>query len=580
MASFTLPNTPFPEGTVVSAYDAEGYASFPAVPPGSPAATATVTGGVLTFSGLANHGVYFAAANVGGVWQNRRFSVGENGPPPSLDQIDYANVAAGYALVPNADESGFEFFNIGMSKARPMPTEDADRDTENLQESFGNESPNEVLLGAGDYRPADTLVTQGRKKISGAGQGVSTITLEDHSDCDLITTAGYGAESVPDLEISGLTLNGNRANNAAGSGIVSDGQRMHLRRLVVAHFVTDAINHKMSEEGDIAEGGVDSTMDYVIAGDVGRYGIYCNAHDTSQRNCQAIQCTDTGFYWAANGYAHTCHAFNLNSASGTATKTGFNFAAADVHCVDCTAEGSTLRQVLIAANSIQWWGGELFNSADAPDANLFEINGGTSPLLAYANCHDFGAGGAINFITPGQGAMIFLRDFKNGAEAVVGSPHDEISWDTTLGGTTLIGTGAHFKRKQYTFQKSPPGVTVPVRTLVVQEENGRLQFLDAGDVWRDFQMNAKETVASAATISFSTRASLMELTGTAQVKKINPTYAGHRIVVWFTSTAKLLDEAAEGNLKLKENLEGAGPRMVPLVCDGTNWRQEAPMVAL
>lgn len=115
MSSFIFPNTPFPTGTSVSAYDAQGYSTFPAGgPPGSPVATATVTAGSLTLTGLTNHHDYFAAAKVSGQWKAVRFSVGDNGPPPRVTDIDYANVAPGAALVVNADESGFVFAGAGV----------------------------------------------------------------------------------------------------------------------------------------------------------------------------------------------------------------------------------------------------------------------------------------------------------------------------------------------------------------------------------------------------------------------------------------------------------------------------------
>ena len=114
MASFTLNNTPFPDGTSVSAYDATGYATFPAFgPPGSAIATASVSAGSLTFTGLTNHTSYFAAAKVGGVWHSWRFTPGEDAPPPSVpDDIDYAGLSAGQALVVNEDGDGYEFATV------------------------------------------------------------------------------------------------------------------------------------------------------------------------------------------------------------------------------------------------------------------------------------------------------------------------------------------------------------------------------------------------------------------------------------------------------------------------------------
>lgn len=116
MPSFTLPNTPFPTGTSVSAYDAQGYSTFPAVPPGKPIATATVTGGSLTFTGLTDGVSYFAAAQVGGVWKGIAFHVGADGPPPGIpEDISYAGVAAGKALVVNESGDGYEFVSPALA---------------------------------------------------------------------------------------------------------------------------------------------------------------------------------------------------------------------------------------------------------------------------------------------------------------------------------------------------------------------------------------------------------------------------------------------------------------------------------
>lgn len=116
MASFTLPNMPFPEGTEASVYDARGYASAPVTPPGSPVTSATVTDGSLTFTGLTNHVPYFAFALVEGMWRSQRFTPGENGPPPRLpDGLDYAEIAPGKAVAVNDDESGFEFVEMALA---------------------------------------------------------------------------------------------------------------------------------------------------------------------------------------------------------------------------------------------------------------------------------------------------------------------------------------------------------------------------------------------------------------------------------------------------------------------------------
>lgn len=117
MASYTLKNTPFPNGTSVGAYSARGYVSFPGGgPPGSAVATATVTAGKLEFTGLTDHTPYFAAAEVGGKWKSWRFIPGEDGPPPDFtDDIDSADLEPGRVLVVNEAEDGYEFVDLSLA---------------------------------------------------------------------------------------------------------------------------------------------------------------------------------------------------------------------------------------------------------------------------------------------------------------------------------------------------------------------------------------------------------------------------------------------------------------------------------
>lgn len=114
MPSFTLPNTPFPTGTSVSAYDAAGYSTFPSIPPGKPIDTATVTGGSLIFTGLTDGVSYFAAAKLSSGWKAIRFNVGADGPPPGIpEDISYAGLSAGQALAVNETGDGYEFVDVG-----------------------------------------------------------------------------------------------------------------------------------------------------------------------------------------------------------------------------------------------------------------------------------------------------------------------------------------------------------------------------------------------------------------------------------------------------------------------------------
>lgn len=85
------------------------------------------------------------------------------------------------------------------------------------------------------------------------------------------------------------------------------------------------------------------------------------------------------------------------------------------------------------------------------------------------------------------------------------------------------------------------------------------------------------TVASANTITINNKAGLIKISGAAEVKKINPTHAGHICAFVTTETAKFVDGE---NLKLTATTAaGTADDAIMLVCDGTNWYQIAPLQA-
>lgn len=79
---------------------------------------------------------------------------------------------------------------------------------------------------------------------------------------------------------------------------------------------------------------------------------------------------------------------------------------------------------------------------------------------------------------------------------------------------------------------------------------------------------ASEEVASANPMAVSRNSTLIKVSGTAEIKKITATAAGHVIVLVFLSTAKLVDGE---NLKLKEAFTATADDTVTLICDGVNW---------
>lgn len=223
MSAFTLQNTPFPEGTSVSAYDAQGYSTFPTGgPPGTPVATATVTGGALTFTtGLTDHRSYFAAAFVSGQWANWRFTPGENGPAPRIpDAVDYAGFGAGRSLVVKDDESGFEF----KDKGGPDFTFEefgavGDDETDNTAamqralDAIHALGGGTVIFGDDGIFRHGELVAYDNTTVDGPGLGAVSKRLDESDDAYLWRNANTGAGN-DNITLRGFAIDGNKANIA------------------------------------------------------------------------------------------------------------------------------------------------------------------------------------------------------------------------------------------------------------------------------------------------------------------------------------------------------------------------------
>lgn len=87
-----------------------------------------------------------------------------------------------------------------------------------------------------------------------------------------------------------------------------------------------------------------------------------------------------------------------------------------------------------------------------------------------------------------------------------------------------------------------------------------------------FLQLAGAAVASAGTITVSKATTLVEITGTTGITKINATAKGHLIVLKFAGILTVTDGE---NLKLKENFVTSADDTLTLICDGTNWYEIA-----
>lgn len=235
MASFTLSNVPWPTGTSVSAYSAQGYSTFPAGgPPGNPVATASVSGTTLTFTGLTNHTPYFAAAQVGGVWVNRRFQPGENGPPPRIpEEIDFAEIGAGKVLAVKEDESGYEFTddpqelstNVAVLKEAPINVEYPEYGADGTRATYSDAAFQKAIkalpANGGEiftprlYKLSEQLSFEGKRSVKLRGQAPGASGLDPASQ--LLFTQGSASSLINSKVTTGFIMEDLEVEYTSGS---------------------------------------------------------------------------------------------------------------------------------------------------------------------------------------------------------------------------------------------------------------------------------------------------------------------------------------------------------------------------
>lgn len=426
-----------------------------------------------------------------------------------------------------------------------------------------------VFFPAGTYRIDSTLLVGANIILRGAGWTSSILKAKKELNAPVIESKNFATTGSKNGAIDELCVDGNKAENTLKKdGIRLASQNWVCRSVISRNCIGAGFSNAILSETEKQSIGVDNAFYSCRALNCESWGFYIEAHDTLLLDCQGIQNAEYSFYWATTGYAIQCHSWCYDSTLATATKTGWRLGTT-VRCINCIAEGATERQVQFVGNGSRWIGGEVFNGVSKPNATLFEFNGGASIWIDGPYCHDFGTGGAFKFTTNGAGSYIAANCFDPGGNSVtVGAPSENIRWDLELGGGTALGEARYTQVKQLSFSSFNPG-TVPNRTLYRDTNTGRLRYKDGLGTTRDFQLAAMEIVEAVNTITVSTQCSMAKcFTLGAEIKKINATFAGHRVCLVFIDAMKVIDGE---NLKLAGNFEATSDDTLDIICDGVNW---------
>lgn len=444
-----------------------------------------------------------------------------------------------------------------------------------------------VYFPPGTYIINATLTLKSKVHLLGAGPEVSILKLKNNAKTNVIKTANYAAAGSRDFSIRRLTIDGNKANNTEGSGILIDGQKFVLEDLEVHHCAVDGLNAQMTEEKILdTEGGDESVVRNVRVWLSGSRNLRWNIRDGHLIDVICIHkdegATLTNILIDTNGFAVkmvNCHAWGK-------CKYAYQIKG-QIEAVNCNAEGGVTANVIWEGDNNVWVGGQVFKdgSGNGTVGFLWANEKGFSTLIVGAQVRQCTE--PFKFTGNGAGSKVSaIVEVEAGKKAVNGAPAaNEVSFDIYEHGGGTVGNAQKQRRK------APEAANVLLEHLVDGDTNARMEVRADGlilwgpgnagtDVWLQrlekeavkvegrIVDKASETVASANTITVKQGIRLVKITGTAEIKKINATYDGHMIVLKFAEGAKMVDGE---NLKLKEGMTATADDTITLVCDGVNW---------
>jgi hypothetical protein len=447
-----------------------------------------------------------------------------------------------------------------------------------------------VYFAPGTYIVGSTLTLKSKVRLEGAGIGVSVLKLKNAANTDVVKTSAYGGAGTREFSVRALTIDGNKANNSSGSGLLLDGQHFAIEHVDIHHCATDNLNAQMTTETVLdTEGGDEAFVRGVRSWLAGGRNIRWAIRDGHLSDVIAIQkdegSTLTNILIDTAGSATKC----VNCHAWGQSKYAWQVKA-NVEAINCSAEGAVTSNVIWEADNSQWIGGKVFKDGSEHGLVGFTWASTKGNNTVVQGVQIEGCNEPFKFTGEGGGSRIAAKitGLASGKKAVNGTPAESVVFDLDepQGGGTV---GSAQKRRRSTsnatdvlFASRADGDT---NDRFEQRADGLLLWGpgSAGtDVWlqrlekealkvagRLVIEKRSEEVASANTMTVKDGiVTTVLVTGTTEIKKVNATSAGHLIVLKFAGSLTVKNGE---NLKLGADFATEANATLCLVCDGTNW---------
>lgn len=428
----------FPEGTLVRAYLEAAFHGQEGPPQGPEVTSATVTGGVALLTGLVAGTQYVAYAVV------------------NAEQRVLMVAPAGTTGIPSGVFVSAEDFGAVGSGDETSQIEDA---ISSLPAWGG------TLLLKAMYTVSRTIVQKSNVTIRGEGLGTG-LRLGNNANCTLLESQSYATlkggcklstkasqESPAGLRLFDLTLDGNKANNTSGSGVLWYASNVGIFNVVVKNCKQIGVKTEWSGASGPLAGtdSMESCVSFLKVHDNGEYGlVHAGAHDGIVENTFAWNNNKAGI-WVPEQNSSGTYWKNSHSYSDPASNEGGKsqeygwLIEHGITCEGCTSEGSTKAQVVLAEGT-KWIGGRVFSTSGGKGtcfqwgftAAEHNTATGVNTILPAFNCQlldvevtvPAGGAAAFTFVTGAgsTGSRVRARVVQKEGAVIAGTPSTDFDW--------------------------------------------------------------------------------------------------------------------------------------------------------
>jgi hypothetical protein len=276
-----------------------------------------------------------------------------------------------------------------------------------------------------------TLTLHSRVHLVGAGIEATVLKLRAGTDGDLIRTHRFAALTgtgdiggIYNWSIRDLTLDGNRARNAGGSGLCVYGYGYILRDLRVRHCAGAGLYSEWSKEDPTLGDSMEAQVVNLKVHDCGAGGIvFLGPHDSQFINCVVYDGTTCGIHLrrGAGSSATGCQFVNCHvwghHAYAWKIESGF------VTLVNCMGEWAAAAQMHIDEGDVTVLGGLFFGN---PKARHVGIEIGSPGNVVYGTQVDVRlmdlCGGALKFTNEGGASKLKALIYQTTGLPYTGRP--------------------------------------------------------------------------------------------------------------------------------------------------------------